>query len=72
MAKLKNVSLYDCGTEVISVFGGFRGMITCTSIRFGFVTYEITYYLDGEPRTTWMREEEFVTKQRKITIGFKV
>jgi hypothetical protein len=69
--KTKSLLVFESGVIVKSIIGGFEGMITACVIRFGFVNYEVTYCIDGEPRTTWMREEEFITPFLKNPIGFK-
>ena len=45
-------------------------MITGVNIKFDNVTYEATYYYDGEHRTVWLREQEFTTEEIK-RIGYK-
>ena len=52
------VLAYPCGTQVVVSMGGFRAMITCISIRFGNVLYEVSYYIGGELRTLWVNEAE--------------
>jgi len=52
------VLAYPCGTQVTVTLGGFRGIITCISIRFGNVTYEVSYYIAQELRTIWVNPLE--------------
>lgn len=59
-------------TKVKTVLDNIAGMTTAFSIRGTLVQYEITYFLNGEAKTTWMAEQEFtVDATEKQTIGFK-
>ena len=62
--------IFECGTMVIIKVSGFSAMITAVEIKFDRISYELTYYYDGEHRTVWMREEEFTTEEIK-RIGYK-
>jgi hypothetical protein len=47
-------------------------MITCYSVRFDKVTYEITYYEGLLQRAIWMNENEFELNEPEVQkIGFK-
>lgn len=46
-------------------------MVTAACIRFGGVNYELTYILNGEPKTIWAFEQEFETDVERKKIGFK-
>ena len=64
--------LYPCGATIKTKIGSIEGMITCQSIRFGNVKYEISYFSDGKQESIWMHEDEFTTNDTKQTkIGFK-
>lgn len=66
------MEVLKCGSIVITKIAGIRGMITCVSIRFDKITYEITYFSDSEQRTIWMDVNEFEIEEiEKIKIGFK-
>jgi hypothetical protein len=62
--------IYECGLKIIITISGLPAMITGVNIRFDDVTYEATYYYDGEHRTVWLREQEFTTEEIK-KIGYK-
>ena len=52
------MKVYKCGTLVIIKLANLKGMITCASIRFDKVIYEITYYDGTEQKTVWVNENE--------------
>lgn len=69
---MRHISIYRCGETVKTKNGGVEGMITCSSIRFDRVQYEISYFLLGDQKTIWMHEEEFTIASKKtVSIGFK-
>ena len=45
---MKQTKLYPSGTHIRTTLGQIEGMITATCIRFSSVSYEITYFYDGE------------------------
>jgi len=45
---MKQIKLYPSGTHIRTTIGQIEGMITATCIRFSSVSYEITYFYDGE------------------------
>lgn len=63
------IEYYQCGTMVIISIGKTEGMITGVNIRFDSISYEITYFYDGEHKTVWLREQEFTTEGIK-KIGY--
>lgn len=64
--------IYPCGTLVKPKLNNMEGLITCVSIRFGRVSYEISYFLGGDYKVIWLAEEEFnVEHVEKHEIGFK-
>ena len=70
----KNICAYPCGVLITTKLGKIDGMITCISIRFDKIQYEITYLKDGEEKTSWMNEMQFIPKnvlQSKHPIGYK-
>jgi hypothetical protein len=69
---MKNkIELYSCGTIVKIKLTDIQGMITCASIRFDRVQYEVSYFYSGEQKTLWLNENEFDTETNKQKIGFK-
>jgi hypothetical protein len=64
-------TLIPCGTMVCMKQSEIEGMITCQNIRFGMVTYEITYFVSGEHCVVWMNPFEFeVRTEKKTKVGF--
>ena len=69
---MRQIKLYPSGTRVRTSIGQIEAMITAACIRFSSVSYEITYFYDGEQRTVWMNEAEFSTSGKMVVVGFKV
>ena len=61
---------FPCGAMVKTKLSNIEGMITCQSIRFDKVQYEISYFNNGEQKTVWMNENEFETNTERKMIGF--
>ena len=60
-----------CGLFVVIKLANIKGMITCSSVRFDKVSYEVTYF-DGEIKTAWLNEFEFEVSVPEVQkIGFK-
>ncbi len=70
---MKKIELIPCGTKVTPKLLKVDAMITCSSIRFDKVTYELTYFNSGEQKTIWMNENEFniTGPVDKVKVGFK-
>lgn len=69
---MEEVLVYKSGTRVVTIVGDVAGMITCSSIRFKEVRYEISYFLAGVYTNVWLNEDEFeVTTDEKIKVGYK-
>lgn len=66
------MDIYKCGTEVVSITGTLSGSISAVEIRYDTVVYEITYFISGEPKTAWLREQQlnFYGKE-KTQIGYR-
>ena len=61
-----------CGTLVIIKLANIKGMITCMSLRFDKVSYEITYFDGADQKCIWANEQEIEVTSPEITkIGFK-
>jgi hypothetical protein len=65
------LKVHSCGKKVKTVLSNVEGMITAFTVRFDYVQYEISYFHNGELRTMWMNESEFVISDKKDSIGFK-
>lgn len=67
------MEIIKCGTEVITKIEQIHGIITCSSIRFDRVVYELSYFRNGEYRSCWLNESEFTLDKEssKQKIGFK-
>lgn len=66
------MEVIKCGTNVVLKLTNIKGMITCASIRFNNITYEVTYCYNMQMNTVWCNEFEFEIDNPEITkIGFK-
>lgn len=64
------IKVYPSGACIKAKIGNVEGMITAVCMRFAFVNYEITYFVNGEYKTVWMNENEFTTDAKRKSIGF--
>lgn len=71
----EEISIFKCGQEIRTKIGKIEGVITATCIRGNSITYELSYFKDGEHKTTWISDVEIdYTFERTYTstfIGFK-
>jgi len=66
------MTVYPCGTEVIlKRVPEVPGNITGINIRFGYVQYEVTYYVQGVQYKVMCDENELIKDDKKIKIGYK-
>ncbi len=66
------MEVFKCGVYVIIKLANIKGLITCCSIRFDKVSYEITYFIGGEQKTIWVNQNEFeIEDSETLKIGFK-
>jgi hypothetical protein len=66
------MEVYKCGIYVIIKSSGIRAMITACVIRFQNMSYEVSYFSDGQYTSIWLNEFEFDTdREEKTKIGFK-
>ena len=65
------MNIYPCGMEAVIKRPLVVGNITAVTIRFEFVTYEVTYYVDGVQQRVWVHEDEIMKDGKKLTLGFK-
>jgi hypothetical protein len=67
------MEVIKCGTEVVTKIEGVHAIITCASIRFDKIQYEISYFRGGVYYSAWVSEGEFneVSEVEKTNIGFK-
>jgi hypothetical protein len=66
------MEIIKCGTIVILKLVRIEGMVTCSSIRFEKVVYEVSYFINGEQKLIWVNEAEFEVKEPESQkIGFK-
>jgi len=64
--------IYPCGAEVIlKRVPELPGNITGISIRFGYVQYEVTYYVQGVQYKVLVDENEIIKDSKKVKLGFK-
>lgn len=66
------MDLLSCGQKVITKLSKIEGIITSISIKFNYVSYEVSYFHEGEYKQIWLNEAEFDTEnQQRQAIGFK-
>jgi hypothetical protein len=64
--------VYPCGAEVIlKRVPELPGNITGISIRFTYVQYEVTYYVQGVQYKVLVDENEIIKDSKKVKLGFK-
>lgn len=70
---MDEIEIIKSGTEVETVNGQIKGTVTAASIRFNSVSYEISYFHNGEYKSCWMNELEFKSMgdNYKQKVGFK-
>jgi hypothetical protein len=61
---------YKCGTLIQTKISNIDAIVTCVSIRFDKITYEVSYFYDGDYKVIWLNEDEFTAKTEKQIIGF--
>jgi hypothetical protein len=65
------MTVYPCGTEVIlKRVPEVPGNITGINIRFGYVQYEVTYYVQGIQQKVMCDEDEMIKDDKKTRIGY--
>lgn len=66
------MTVYPCGTEVIlKRVPEIPGNITSIQIRFDYVQYEVTYYVQGVQYKILVDENEIIRDGRKTKLGYK-
>lgn len=70
---MESIEVYPNGTEVTTVIGEIKAIITGIVIRDCGIKYEISYFKDKTQQTAWVYKSEFTveTKIKKKNIGFK-
>ena len=65
------MEILKCGILVVVKLANIKGMITCASIRFDSIIYEVTYYEGVVQHTIWVRIDEIeLNKEEVQKIGF--
>lgn len=63
--------IIKCGSKVRTALSNINGIVTAVSIRFNSVSYEVSYFNNGEYKQAWLNKEEFIIIEGKpISIGF--
>lgn len=67
------IKIIECGTTVRPKLLKVDAIITAICIRFERVTYEISYFNNGEYKTVWLSESELntVTVGKDFKVGYK-
>jgi len=69
---MKELKIYNQGTNVVIKISEQIAIITATVIRFDNVSYELTYHYQGTYLTVWCNEMEFEAKNNQTSrVGFK-
>lgn len=65
--------VFECGTKAITITGKIEGIITGISIRFDKVSYEFSYFYNGDYKSVFLNENEFsvVVDTKKAGIGYR-
>ncbi len=73
MEKEKVIQLIQCGSRIETQIGKIEAIITGINIRGERVTYEISYFSNGEYKNTWLDVSEFIVidEGNMVTVGFK-
>jgi hypothetical protein len=75
--EVKDVSIFPSGAQVGLVgsgeFNDIQGMVTAATIRSGgHVLYEVSYWVNGEHKSTWFDEVEITEgNKQSILVAFK-
>lgn len=66
------IKVYNTGITAKTSTGNIDAIITATNIRGTRVTYELSYFHNGEYKSAWLDEKEFTTTEKKTQkIGYK-
>lgn len=66
------MTVYPCGAEVIlKRVPEVPGNITGIMIRFDYVQYEVTYYVQGVQYKVMVDECEIIKDSKRIKLGYK-
>jgi hypothetical protein len=66
------MEVIKCGSMIRTKLGELSAIITAISIRFDRITYEVSYFYNGEYKCVWLSEDEFsIDVDDKQKIGFK-
>lgn len=66
------ISCIPYGTSVTTKIGDIKCLITAICIRDNNITYEISYFNNGEYKSCWVREIEFTIADdvKRTSIGY--
>lgn len=56
------IKIVPVKTKVKTVIGGIEGLITGVCIRDNYLSYEMSYFLNGKAESCWMQRYEFTTE----------
>ena len=67
------IEVYECGSVVNIKAINLKGYLTGICIRDGRITYEVSYFSDGNYKQSWFCDYEidFDSTAQKIGIGYK-
>lgn len=65
------MTLIPCGTDATIKLTGIKAIITAIEIRFELITYQLSYFNNGEMHTVWLNDKLFEPgKHEEQKIGF--
>ena len=67
------MELLECGTKATTVLNDIEGIITGITIRGKTITYEFSYFLNGDRKSIWVEDYEVKAKKedkRVLKVGF--
>lgn len=66
------MKVIPCGYEVNTKIGKIIAIITGICTRYSRVSYEISYFCNGEHKSCWVTEDEIISRNNHETsIGFQ-
>lgn len=72
MEQQNEISVYKCGIVAKPKMHNAEGIITAALIRYGRITYELSYFHNGEYKNIWISEDELeIMSDEKQKVGFK-
>ena len=66
------MEIIPAGTKAKTTIGAIEGILTAVVIREEALSYEFSYFLNGEYKEIWLREFQFTADEHtRISIGYR-